>query len=352
MRLMIDRVWKSDHGRWLRRHGKLLGNVALMAFVAIFLYQQRGTFLDGAALLRDANLTWVVIALTMQLAVIGLFAAGYRTILRRLGHAVEHWRLALLHLRRVVIMTIVPAGSPASVVVFLRALEQRGVPAGDGLLTVAIRSMAALASFAILLVPIAVFSNPSGTVIAGAALVVIGFLLAAGALFALLRGVQLPDAVERRLPECVLTFIADAHAHRIVSRDLVVPFVLALASNLLGVATLYVALLAVGAPLSLASVVAAYAVGTILLSISPIFQGAGAVELGLALALQQLGTPAAAAVAATLLFRICDIWLPLTLGLMTESATLAARPSLRRRIGARIRHLHARLGGRGVVEAA
>ena len=349
---MLLRLWESSQGRWLRRHGKLLGNVALLALIAVFLYQQRGTFIDGAALLRDASLMWVAIALVMQLVVIGLFAAGYRTILRRLGHAVEHWRLALLHLRRVVIMTIVPAGSPASVVVFLRALEQRGVPAGDGLLTVAIRSMAALASFAILLVPIAVFSNPSGMVIAGAALVVGGFLLAGGALFALLRGVQLPAFIEQRLPERALTFIADARAHRIAPRDLVLPFVLALGSNLLGVATLYVALLAVGAPLPLASVVAAYAVGTILLSISPIFQGAGAVELGLALALQQLGTPAAAAVGATLLFRICDIWLPLTLGLMTESATLAARPSLRRGVGTRLALVRARLIGRSAVKVA
>lgn len=304
----------------------------MLALAGLFLFRQRDMLLDGVALLRHANLAWVLTALALQIIVIGLFTLSYRTILGRLGHIVEHWRLTLLHLRRVVVMTIVPGGSPASVIVFLRALEQRGVPTGDGLLTVAIRSMAAFASFALLLVPIAVFSDPSALVLAGAAVVVVGFLLAGGALVALLKGVELPAFVARRLPERATTFLADARAHRIAARDLILPFSLALASNLLGVGTLYVALLAVGAPQPLASVVAAYAVGTILLTISPLFQGAGAVELGLALTLQQLGTPAAAAVGATLLFRICDIWLPLTLGLMTESASIASRPRVWRRL--------------------
>lgn len=329
---MVERLWTNSRGWWLRRNAKLLVNLMMLGLAGLFLYRQRDMLFDGAALLRDANLSWVLLALALQVVVIGLFTLSYRTILGRLGHIVEHWRLTLLHLRRVVVMTIVPGGSPASVVVFLKALEQRGVPAGDGLLTVAIRSMAAFASFALLLVPIAVFSEPSGMVLAGAAAVVAGFLLAAGALYALLKGVELPTFIARRLPERVAGFLADARAHKIAARDLVLPFSLALASNLLGVGTLYVALLAVGAPQPLVSVVAAYAVGTMLLTISPLFQGAGAVELGLALTLQQLGTPAAAAVGATLLFRICDIWLPLTLGLMSESATIASRPRMWRRV--------------------
>jgi uncharacterized membrane protein YbhN (UPF0104 family) len=70
----------------------------------------------------------------------------------------------------------------------------------------------------------------------------------------------------------------------------------------------------------------AYLVGMVVLLVAPIFQGIGLVEAGMALALQQHGVPPTAAVGATLLCRVGELWLPLLAGIAIQTmGTLSQR---------------------------
>jgi hypothetical protein len=318
----IARLTQSSVGVWLRKRGAIPGNLVLLALAAVFLYRNHETIFNGAELLREVSVGWLSVALVLQLLLVLVIAQTFFWLLHRMGHPIGRWRLTRLHLRRVVISTIVPIGTPVSYYVFLRALERRGVPVSDGLLAVSMRSTAALGSFTLLFLPIAVVTQPSLQVLLGAALASISFAIAVIAIRMLLRGRRLPEGVHRRLPAVVLAFFSRASAHHIRDRDLLTPLGWTLASNAVGVLTLQVALLAVGQPLMPGPVIVAYAVSSVLLAAAPLFQGAGVVEVGMAVTLEQLGVPADAAIAATLLFRLCDVWFPLLVGLLAETAAV------------------------------
>src|SRR5665811_1569449 len=67
----------------------------------------------------------------------------------------------------------------------------------------------------------------------------------------------------------------------------------------------------------------AYVVGMVFLLVAPVFQGIGFVEVSMALALEHLGVPAAAAVSATLLCRVGELWLPLLAGIVVQLTGMA-----------------------------
>ena len=63
----------------------------------------------------------------------------------------------------------------------------------------------------------------------------------------------------------------------------------------------------------------AYVVGMVFLMVAPVFQGIGFVEVSMAVALQRLGVPPAAAIGATLLCRAGELWLPLAAGIVFQA---------------------------------
>ena len=64
----------------------------------------------------------------------------------------------------------------------------------------------------------------------------------------------------------------------------------------------------------------------VFLLVAPVFNGIGFVEVSMAVALQQLGVPPAAAIGATLLTRAGELWLPLAAGIAFQAfETLSSR---------------------------
>jgi hypothetical protein len=57
------------------------------------------------------------------------------------------------------------------------------------------------------------------------------------------------------------------------------------------------------------------AIGALSAHLSPVFQGSGLVESSMTGVLQNAGQPAEGALAATLLFRLIQVWIPVSIGL-------------------------------------
>src|SRR5690606_12545903 len=87
---------------------------------------------------------------------------------------------------------------------------------------------------------------------------------------------------------------------------------------------------------SLVTVLVGYTLTTMFVTLSPVFQGIGIVEMTMAVSLQQLGVPTTAAIGATLLYRLATVWFPLLLGfgaqagqtLPSHIAAVARHPSI------------------------
>ncbi len=85
----------------------------------------------------------------------------------------------------------------------------------------------------------------------------------------------------------------------------------------IGIAHLYICMLALGFHANLPAAIIGYIVMVILLIASPFLRGLGAIEVSLTVVLQQFGFPVIAAATITLLFRFFEFWLPLVAGLLS-----------------------------------
>ncbi len=301
------------------RYGLVIWGVLIVAGIVLFVSQQRGILGDLAGALADAQPGWLVALAALQLVAIGWVVATYKVILRRLGHELDHPRLTLLHLQRHIAGTITPVGGPASAYVFVRGLACRAVPTDDGVLVLALRGVSGYAAFVTTLIPALLIARPSPLMLGAAGCMALMLLVMLAGLILLLGSGPRASGLQRRLPERVATFTARSQGHGILPRDLAVPFLFALALNMTGAAMLYVSLQALGQNVSPTTALAAFAVGNLFTIVAPVFQGVGFVEVSVVVTLERFGIPGSAALAATLLYRLADIWLPLGLGLLAQA---------------------------------
>ncbi len=105
-------------------------------------------------------------------------------------------------------------------------------------------------------------------------------------------------------------------------RLLVIPLLSSLAVDVASIGLLYVSLRAIDVQASFGVAAGGYVVGTLFLTLAPVFHGLGVVELSMVVALRRFGVHDADAVAATLLYRAAELWFPLLLG-----ASITARES-------------------------
>jgi len=231
-----------------------------------------------------------------------------------------------VHLQRVVIGTVTPVGGPSSMLVFVHAMRNRGVRSSDALLTVSIKSVVGNAAFLLLLLPVVFMQEPTTVLIASTFGLIVLVAAMAALLILALRRSKPPAFLIRRLPRKGLRFLAQVRQHDIDLGTLVSPFLLMIATKLAGALMLFIALQAVDNTPGIQVALMAYLVGMVVLLVAPIFQGIGLVEAGMALALQQHGVPPTAAVGATLLCRVGELWLPLLAGIAIQTmGTLSQR---------------------------
>jgi uncharacterized membrane protein YbhN (UPF0104 family) len=256
-------------------------------------------------------------------------AVTYRHLLRRLGHDLACHTLLAVHLQRSAIGAISPVSGPTSVYVFLRLVKRRRVGTDDGLLTLALRSIAGQIAFVLLLV-IALVAMGSGYLLPG--LVAVVGIVAAAAVASRLRFVRaVGDAGwTERLPRWargrVESFLRRARRHRLVPRDLTFPVTLAIVSRLGTFGILFASLHALNAPASPGVVLAAHFAAILACLAVPVFHGAGAAEAAATLALTRGGVPVEAAIGAVLIWRLLEFWLPIVLGLLLQlGAVLSSR---------------------------
>lgn len=208
--------------------------------------------------------------------------------------------------------------------IFVHRLRQRGVKPADALLTVSIKSVIGNFAFLVLLLPVLFVQKPSTLLLASTAGLVLLVVSMGWLLHTALSGKKPPRWLLRHIPRKGLRFLAEVRMHRISARSLVQPFIYMLATKLGGVVMLFIALRAVGQAPDIQVPLMAYVVGMVFLLVAPVFQGIGVVEVSMAVALQHMGIPPAAAVSATLLTRVGELWLPLLTGVAVQLGELVA----------------------------
>ncbi len=297
-----------------------------MALVAIlfvvFLLRERRDVVRIFHVLRNTNPLWLTGALAVGLLIQALMGTVLQPIIRRMGKSVSRISLVRIQLQRHVLSTIIPLGGPASTYAAVRALNRQGVSTDDAVYASVLNGVLGYVSFVLFLLPVLAYLIVGGgasTLIVVAAIVLcIIVSIMVGALILHRRGSAAASAIQRRLPNRVASFVESVREHQISARDLVSPLVVHLAIDLLGVLMLYACLEAVHQEPSTRVVLSGYVIGTLFLLVTPVFQGLGAVELSMTVVLKNFGIPSGAALAAVLLYRVAEVWMPLLVGLSVQ----------------------------------
>jgi phosphatidylglycerol lysyltransferase len=316
----------------------LLGRFSTLLWLALFVgllvllfIRERGQITRSVDVLRGAHLVWVLAVVALALVEAWLIGLIFRSLLGRLGHRVGAVDLSVLHLQRRALGTLSPVGGGPGLFVFLRALARRGVTAEDTILASAVSTAVGHASYGAVLVPVmillAVEHRLSGVVLLAVGALIAAYTALAVAVMAWLRGTRLPSWLPGGVRDRILSFVARLRGHGLGLADLGRPFVYSLAVDLANVAMLYAALRAVGERPSPTAAFVGYSIGLLFSLAAPVFHGVGVVEAGMTLTLTRFGVPASAALAATLLYRVGELWLPVALGLSLQARD---QPELRR----------------------
>ncbi len=316
---------QEKRSRSWRRILSLVWILLVLGLVVYFVISRHSELRDIGHVLASADRRWIMCAGFLELVILVLIGRTYQTILQSLGHQVSLRSITFCYLKGLAVGSVIPFGGPAAMVVFIRSLSQAGVPANDAVFATTLSSLSGFASFLLVLVPLMVLLFLTGhlsTLVIGATLALaILFLLAVGAVMIPLRWKRLPGWIPRYMPGWVTRFLIQARDHQISVDDLRRPFIYSLGVDLCGAAMLYAALLSVGERTGILAAFAGYQVEMLFNVITPLFQGIGIADLSITVALNELGVHLSAAAAATLVYRLWDLWVPLLAGALIYLVT-------------------------------
>jgi len=279
----------------------------ILGAILWFIFRHRAE-LEALRHLRLVAPWWLGLSLLAQVTVLVLIARQLQILAASFGYRLTIPRLLRADLHRVAISTATPAGAAVGAGVFARDLEREGVPLEIGLTITLVYGILGFCSFALLL-PFSLVTLR--TVFPAHLSLLFGRLLAVALGGIALALIALYFAVKKYRQRLIRII---GIVKRVGLRRLVHLLLLALSVDLLNVAIMYAALAALGKPLPIREVLAAYQAGYSLAFLVPFAQGSGPVELASVAVFRALGVSSPVAVAAVLLWRAHELWLPFSLG--------------------------------------
>jgi phosphatidylglycerol lysyltransferase len=316
------------------RYGAAVRYGLLVVLAAAFLMRSGSELRRAAPMVASADPRWVMAAMASQVVILALITGKYRMLFTRLGAQVNPLIVARAHLRRHLVSTLVPFGGPAGLTRFVRDLGAHQVNAGTVIFASLLATLVNEVAFALFLLPVlgwlAVAGRATGPMVA--AVVALGAIVVAGVsgAIAVLRRGKLPANIAARIPARITLSIAEARMHDIRAVDVAAAVPFALAVNVAGVAILVASLGAVGQHPTMTTILAARVVASLVGLLIPVFHGAGAVEATVVGTLHAGGVPVPDALAAIVLYRLAQFWLPLSMGVLAHLPPCRLRIPLRR----------------------
>lgn len=318
--------WSAQSARLrdaVHRWGPAIWLVLLGGLIGAFVIHEREQIAQLGTVLGSARLPWVLAAGLLEVLYLVLIGKTYQMVLTRLGQPVGLRAVLGAYLRSHAVGSVVPFSGPMTAVLFIRYLTRARVPGALALLATGLTSLVGYGSFVIVLLPALLalwLGRELGQRIVTAALLsVFIFAILTAVMVLVLRGPPAPGWFIRRVPRGLNRFVEEARIRQIGARELLRPLALAVATDVIGVAILYAALGAVGRPGAVVAALVSYQIEMLFNVIAPFFQGVGLVEVSMTLALEAMEIPLATALAATLIYRLWDLWVPILAGLALEA---------------------------------
>src|SRR5664279_503009 len=309
---------------FINENGKIITQFLFTASFIIlavwFIYRQKHELRSVRDLLADANKYWVLAGLGLVLFYIFIQGVMYVTSFASINTKLKLWDAIVLFLKRNFISVFLPAGAVSSLAFFTNEIEKRGITKTQIYFASSIYAFVGILSVVVVAIP-AFFFAVSGAGIGMSKWYALGAIVLILIFFvflyhSLVKKWRLYTWILKIYPNAEL-FIGDLKNNKINTKQFIYTVLVSVLIEFVGIAHVYIAMVALNFAPSLSSEIIAYIIVVIFLIISPFLRGLGAIELSMTYVLIQSGFNRVDSIAITLLSRFFEFWLPLLMGIVS-----------------------------------
>lgn len=305
----------SEH---LRIIVQFLIAVFCIAVATWFFAHQRHEITSVRVAVGHASPVWFITGLLLVLGYIMAQAWMYRCAFQATSAKVTVTASTILFLKRNLVSIFLPAGGISALAFFSQDMKRQGASQAQVNLASTIYGFVGILTVLIVALPAFVWAalvSPVGNSAWGGLLVVtcvtVGLLL----FYRAVRTRSKLYAWLTRKAPAAAQFLDQLASGQVRKQPFLATVAVSMLIECIGIAHLYVCMLALHIEPSLFAALMAYVISVIFMLASPFLRGMGAVELTMAYLLGQFGMPGDQAVSTTLLYRFFEFWLPLALGI-------------------------------------
>ena len=309
---------------FLNENAKLITQFLLTALFIVlaawFTFHQKHELINVKDTISDANTSWVFAGLGLVVFYIFIQGVMYVTSFASIDVKLNLWNAIILFLKRNFISVFLPAGAVSSLAFFSKEIEKKGITKTQVYFASSIYAFVGILSVVIVAIPAFIFVVSGGGLgmgkwyaLGGVILILLLFVFV---YLSLLRKWNLYNLILKVFPKAEL-FIDDIKNNKINREQFIYTVLVSVLIEFVGIAHVYISMLALNFEPSLSSAIIAYIVVVLFLIISPFLRGLGAIEVSMVFVLVHSGFTESDSIAITLLFRFFEFWLPLLAGIVS-----------------------------------
>jgi len=285
-----------------------------------FFNQEKSELVEINYLLRSAG--WQLVLLGLSLTALYIVIQGYMYVasFATFRHKIPLKLAITLFLKRNFISVFLPAGGVSSLAFFTADIEKRGITKSHIHFASTIYGFVGILSVVLVAIPAFLYALADGSIGQGEWVALFALFLLLALLYIAYRSFLNKGPVYlwliRFFPslEELVTELDDALLDK---AELLKTLVISIFIEFIGIAHLYVAMMALHVQPSLFAAFLGYIISVIFLIISPFLRGLGPIEVSMAFVLARYGFTSVEAIAITFLYRFFEFWMPLLSGAVT-----------------------------------
>jgi phosphatidylglycerol lysyltransferase len=320
----IRNFFKEKVFIFLNENAKLITQFLFTALFIIlaawFTFHQKHELFTVRNILSNAKRDWIIAGIGLVLFYIFIQGAMYVTSFASIGTRLNLWDAIILFLKRNFISVFLPAGAVSSLAFFSNEIEKKGITKTQVYFASSIYAFVGILSVVIVAIPAFLFVVSGGSLgmgkwyaLSGIILILLLFVYV---YFSLLKKGKLYYLILKIFPKAEL-FIEELKNNKINSKQFIYTVLISTMIEFVGIAHVYISMIALNFSPSLSTAIIAYIVVVIFLIISPFLRGLGAIEVSMVYVLTHSGFTSADSISITLLFRFFEFWLPLFTGVVS-----------------------------------
>lgn len=293
---------------------QLILSLFMIGMAIFFVKNEHLELIDIKNKFSELNLFFVFLGALVTLLYIFLQGLMYVQSFKTLSLSLTIKKAITLFLKRNLISVFLPAGGFSSLVFFSKDIESKQISKSQIYLASTLFAILGILSVVFIAIPALYYALLKGMLhsaeIIGFAVITLLSVVLIIALYSLLRKGWLYYLVKEKKPDW-LFFIDELSSNQFSKKHLINTLIISALIDVVGIIHLYIAMLALGFIPSLPAAIIGYIVMVILLIVSPLLRGLGAIEVSLTYILNQYGFSLTAAASITLLYRLFEFWTPL-----------------------------------------